>query len=135
MATCFGRIINFQKGESNSMTEAACGIFHGISESSKTSMDYVMMILSEFSSLFCTLLLLTIVCAGNFPWLTPFLRCIAQQTKICKYYTHLSETASMIIQERRKQNDPRKVCNPPSYVGISLSHYLMFTLTFIHVVT
>ena len=47
IATAFGRIINLQKEKSDSLAEAASGIFDSAHEKEKTSLAYVMMILSE----------------------------------------------------------------------------------------
>ena len=47
LATAFGRVINIQKGESDSLAEAAAGLFETTHESSKTSADHVAMITSE----------------------------------------------------------------------------------------
>ena len=47
LATAFGRVMDIQKGKSDSLAEAASGIFASTREGSKTSIELVVMITSE----------------------------------------------------------------------------------------
>ena len=47
LATAFGRIINLQKGESDSLAEAASFMFDGALETNTFSQENVVMVLSE----------------------------------------------------------------------------------------
>ena len=51
LATAFGRVINFQKGETDPLFEAASGLFELFRESTKTSAAHFIMILSKSSRL------------------------------------------------------------------------------------
>ena len=109
LATAFGRVINFQRGESDLLFEAASGMFELLHETSKTSVSHLIMILSKLN-LFVIAVLSVVVCAGNFPWLEPMFRFMLRGSKIEKYYTYMHETAFVLIQERRKEKEPGKVC-------------------------
>ena len=51
LATAFGRVINIQKGESNQLTEAAASIFSAAHENKKTSLVFILMLLSKLNYL------------------------------------------------------------------------------------
>ena len=50
LATAFGRIVKLQKGESDSLAEAAADIFADTNEKNKYSQEQVIMTLSESNS-------------------------------------------------------------------------------------
>ena len=50
LATAFGRIVKLQKGESDSLAEAATDMFAETNEKHKYSLEHVIMILSESKS-------------------------------------------------------------------------------------
>ena len=55
------------------------------------------------------MMLSDIILAGNFPWLLPGLKFVAQWTKKAKSYNHLIEVASKLSHERRKEKESGKV--------------------------
>ena len=56
------------------------------------------------------LLYVVIVLAGNLPWLLPVLQYIVRRSKVQKSFNYINETAAMLIKERRKEKESRKVC-------------------------
>ena len=114
-ATAFGRNISLQKGESDCVAEAASGVFADAQEMKNTSPDIVILIISanNVTKVFVMLYFAaSVVLAGNFPWLTRFLQYLVQGSKRELSFMLLCETASKLIQERRKEKNPRMVCSP-----------------------
>ena len=55
------------------------------------------------------MMLSDIVLAGNFPWLLPGLRFVAQWSKKVQGCNYLLEVVCKLSHERRKEKEPRKV--------------------------
>ena len=68
------------------------------------------------------LLCAVVVLAGNFPWLLPVLQYIVQRSARQKIFTYLYDTATMLIHERRKDKESRKVSvhSFPSFISFPL---------------
>ena len=78
LATAFGRVINFQKGESDSLFEAVSGLFELLNESSETSASNFIMILSKSSSLWLLYYLLLSMQVTFLGWNQSFVSCYGE---------------------------------------------------------